>query len=145
MPGDQVLAYDIGNAQVIVTEVERVERHFGDYDMMSLSGGRLDGICVTTEHPFFDGTRWFSSQEFQSGGRVLTVAAGSIAVPATAPVRCRGAMVYNLRTRAGTYLVGQAGAVVADRPVHARQTASVCDAEEYNIHETTYEVFGFSQ
>ncbi|NLX54390.1 MAG: hypothetical protein GXY58_04695 [Planctomycetaceae bacterium] len=145
VPGDQVLAYDIGNAQVIVTEVERVERHFGDYDMMSLSGGRLDGICVTTEHPFFDGTRWFSSQEFQSGGRVLTVAAGSIAVPATAPVRCRGAMVYNLRTRAGTYLVGQAGAVVADRPVHARQTASVCDAEEYNIHETTYEVFGFSQ
>ncbi len=123
-PGDQVLAYDIGNAKIIVTEVERVERHFGDYDMMRLSGEGLAGIHVTTKHPFFDGTSWFSSREFQSGGRVLTIAAGSVAVPATIPVRRRGVTVYNLRTRAGTYLVGEAGAVVADRSVYDLQTES---------------------
>lgn len=125
-PGDDVLAYDVRTRTVVRALVEDLECFRGDFEMLRLSTGGDDaGIDVTREHAFFDGSNWVSTEWLGNEGRPILTATGELVASVSQSDQRVQSCVYNVRTTAGSYLVGKAGFIASDQQRHASHREQV--------------------
>ena len=115
--GDQILAYDLDEQRIVESRVLRCEAFQGDFDMLDVEASPGNRFRVTTEHAFYNGDEWLSSNDLVAGERILDASGSRVAVSATGPERHHNTTTYNLRTEHKTYLVASTGLVVADRGI----------------------------
>ncbi|MCH8922169.1 MAG: Hint domain-containing protein [Planctomycetes bacterium] len=111
--GDRVLAYDLVTQRIVTSVVLRVDVHDEDFELVRVRCGEGPPISVTPQHPLFDGGNWANFDEF-AGQQVWS----SLLHKKVSLIECdrftqRGGKVYNILTRHGTYLVGEAGLIVS--------------------------------
>jgi len=127
-PGDAVLAYDPASGCVLVSRIERVQRYRGRYRMVQFStaGAATETLHVTAEHAFLTASGWVSSGALRCGIQLRSARFSLVSVAEIKDMGERECVVYNLRTKAGNYLVGKGALVVADRPVWPGSNCVCC-------------------
>jgi len=113
------MAYDVHNDRRVLARVQDVEEYRGSYEILLIETevDRGRPLVVTTEHPFLTLRGWMPSAELRVGDTILYSERRLIRITKIGRSYLEQARVYNLRTQAGTYLVGSAGLIAADRPV----------------------------
>jgi hypothetical protein len=107
--GDLVYAWDARRDALAVTRVLCLETHEDEtVEIFDLGFG----IRVTKCHPFWTGTEWIKSENVRRGVSLLAIA-GARSIATFECQQAQQRTVYNVRTEAGTYLVGAVGAVVS--------------------------------
>lgn len=108
--GDSVITYDLYSGKLVETIVEKVDLHIGYYSLMEVSVGRNGrAVWVTPGHRFFDGTRWIPCEEMD----ITLTGTGELHAAYSFQTDRTAHAVYNLRTKKGTYLVGDEAALVS--------------------------------
>ena len=108
--GDTVVTYDLYSGKLVNTVVEKVDLHIGNYPLMELSVGRQSrAVWVTPGHHFFNGTCWIPCEELN----ITLTGTGELHAAVSFHASRSAHAVYNLRTKKGTYLVGDEAALVS--------------------------------
>ncbi|MDD4735223.1 MAG: hypothetical protein PHP44_03855 [Kiritimatiellae bacterium] len=108
--GDWVTTYDLYSGKLVKTIIEKVDLHIGTYNLMEVNVGRnSQAVWATPGHRFFDGFHWIPCEEMNM---TLTGTGELHAAVSFRSDRSTHA-VYNLRTKKGTYLVGDEAALVS--------------------------------
>jgi hypothetical protein len=111
------LAFDLATGNVVQSEVIETMAYRGMFRVLKLDINDKDSIQVTPEHPLFNGKRWESPLQAARESRVFTITAGTLPLSVGTSLPPRKRVVYNLRTSAGSYLIGKHGLVASDRAV----------------------------
>jgi hypothetical protein len=124
--GDIILAYDLTGQHPVTTRVLELEEHEGEIELLELELGSNEVVNVTKGHPFLCGAVWVRSEDLQTTGTVMDSRGRFVDIRLTGCQRHETVKVYNIRTQAGTYLIGEFGAVVSarslkDSPTYRRQ------------------------
>ena len=108
--GDLVITYDLYSGRLLKTPVEKVDLHIGFFPLLEVTVGRSGRpLWTTAGHQFFDGARWLPCEEMN----MTLTGTGDLHAALSFRTDAFTHAVYNLRTRKGTYLVGDDAALVS--------------------------------
>ena len=93
-------------------------------------------VCVTPDHPVFADRSWASADKLHGMRFVFTVANPVSPVISVSRQHAAGVLLYNLRTKIGTYLVGRSGMVVSGRVVESKSPDSAPLAKSRDRHNS---------
>ncbi|MDQ7826608.1 MAG: Hint domain-containing protein [Candidatus Eremiobacteraeota bacterium] len=107
--GDYVYTFDLKTRDITETRVEHLDVHLGEFEIREVRLSDHDTILATSNHKFYNGRCWVECREMSE---IFTVSGDTLGV-AVSEVFRKTNIVYNLRTAAGTYLVGHVAALVS--------------------------------